>query len=429
MWNDGLETSFLNCYFASVNSSFYYKEMWYMVQMKLLAKEFKKMLDPADSNSKHIKYVCYVQANSIPQDIDEWMGTNPREQKMKTNVATKIKDSLSENTNFHELNRGILMSVAKAKWDNSTEELLLTLENPEIHGNIDGGHTLRAILDAKNKNVLPNNRYVFMEIIVGLESPVELAAARNTSVQVDLKSIAELENSFEVIKEAFCKLPFANRIQYKMNEHYNDESISEIDVREVISVFLMFSQEIYPYKTAKGTLSEIQPIQCYSGKEASLRKFLKCNGSDERQQKLNRELMVKRITPIIPDIFKLWEVIETSFPTEAGKAGKRYGTRKYAKFDNNKIVGKSFFEEQDLKYIVPKGLMYPLVGAFRALVQIDPQDAHYYWKKNPIEVWEAIGTKLVTIILEEKAETPDAIAKNSNLWSNLFKEIYIYAYI
>lgn len=400
-----------------------------MIQMKMKAKEFKKMIDPADQNSKHVKFVCYVQANTIPQQVDEWMATNPREQKMTTNVAQKIKDSLSENSNFHELNRGILMSVQKAKWDNTTDELVLFFEDPEIHGNIDGGHTLRAILEAKNSNTLPSNRYVFMEIIMGLESPVELAAARNTSVQVDLKSIAELENSFDTIKMAFKDLPFANRIQYKMNEHYNDDNISEIDVREVIAILLMFSQEIYPYKTAQGTLSEIQPIQCYSGKEASLRKFLKCNAAKPEQQKVNRELMVNRIAPIVGDIFALWEEIENTFATVSGQAGKRYGTRKYAKFDNNNTVGKSFFEENDLKYIVPKGLMYPLVGAFRALVQIESKEGTYYWKKNPLDVWNAIGTKLVTILLDEKTENPDVLAKNSNLWSNLFKEVYIYAYI
>lgn len=400
-----------------------------MQQIKLKAKEFKKMADPNMPESKRVKYVCYVQAKSIPQELDQWMGTNPREQKMTTNVALKIKNSLAENSNFHELNRGIVMSAEKAKWDNQSEELLLWLDNPEVHGNIDGGHTLRAILDAKNKNTLSSDKYVFMEIIVGLDSPVELAAARNTSVQVDLKSIAELENSFEVIKEAFKELSFSNRIQYKMNEHYNDTNISEIDVREVIAIMIMFSQEIYPYKTAQGVLSEIQPIQCYSGKEASLRKFLKCNAVEEKNQKPNRELMVKKMSPIIPDIFKLWEEVETTFATVSGQAGKRYGTRKYSKFQDGKIVGKSFFGENDLKYLVPKGIMYPIVGAFRALIQTDEESGEYYWKKNPVDVWNVIGTKLVTILLDEKTENPDVLAKNSNLWSNLFKEVYIYAYM
>lgn len=74
-----------------------------MQQIKLKAKEFKKMSDPNMPDSKHVKYVCYVQAKSIPQELDQWMGTNPREQKMTTNVAIKIKNSLADNENFHEL--------------------------------------------------------------------------------------------------------------------------------------------------------------------------------------------------------------------------------------------------------------------------------------------------------------------------------------
>lgn len=70
-----------------------------------------------------------------------------------------------------------------------------------------------------------------------------------------------------------------------MNEHYNEDDIVPIDVREIIAIILMFSQEIYPYKTSEGILSDLQPMQCYSGKEASLKKFLKQNGGSEEQQK------------------------------------------------------------------------------------------------------------------------------------------------
>lgn len=402
-----------------------------MKKLFFKAKEFKKMDDPVNKDSKHVKYVCYVQANSIPQEVDEWMETNPREQKMSTNVAQKIKSSLSENVLFHELNRGILLSAYKVEWNNKTEDLEIIFDDPEIHGNIDGGHTLRAILEAKIKNSLPNDRYVFFEIFVGLDTPVELAAARNTSVQVDLKSIAELENSFSSIKIAFKDVGFSNRIQYKMNEHWepdNKNDISIIDVREVIAILLMFSQEVYPYKNSMGILSETQPIQCYSGKEASLRKFLYFGGNDEKKQKKARECMINNMQPIIKDIFELWETIEGTFANVSNKAGKRYGTRKYAKFDDNNFVGKTFFGQKPLRYIIPKGLMYPLVGAFRALIQLN-QDGSYYWKVAPKDVWEAIGQKLVTIILDEKTENPDVIAKNSNLWSNLFKEVYIYGYM
>ncbi|MGI5823360.1 MAG: hypothetical protein ACOX6Z_05390 [Dethiobacteria bacterium] len=62
-------------------------------------------------------------------------------------------------------------------------------------------------------------------------------------------------------------------------------------------------------------------------------------------------------------------------------------------------------------------------------MQVDSKTGQYYWKNDPIIVWEEIGAKLVAIILDEKVENPDAIAKNGNLWSNLFKEVYIHGYL
>lgn len=392
-----------------------------MEKFELKAKAFKKMDDPVNKNSGRIKYVCYLQANSIPLEFDTWMLTNPREQKMTTNVAGKIIESLDSNSNFHELNRGILMSVHSITYDNQKEIVTLAMEDSETHGNIDGGHTLRAILDAKTKNALSDDRYVFAEFFTGIESPVELAAARNTSVQVDLKSIAELENSFEVLKAAFQYIPFKNRIAYKMNEHYNTEGVTPIDVREVLAIILMFSQLIYPYKTSSGTISESQPVQCYTGKEMSLKKFLNLG-------KEKREEMIRDMTPIISDIFELWDKIERNFAAESNKAGKRYGTRKYSKYDNGVIVDYAQFSGESLQYSVPKGIMYPIVGSFRALVKVN-DDGSYAWIKKPIEVWNTLGGKLTSTILDEKTENPDVLGKNTNLWSNLFKEVFIYGYM
>lgn len=397
-----------------------------MTSFKLKATEFKKMKNPVDQN-QNSKYVCYIKASSISSDISSWMGTNPREQKMTTNVASKIHNSLRDCNNFHDLNRGIVLSVDKVNWDNKTNDLTIELNDPEIHGNIDGGHTLRTILNAVEKNETLTDRYVFCEIFEGLSSPVELAAARNTSVQVDLKSIEELKNSFEPLKKAFEPLDFSNRIQYKMNEHYNDKDLSEIDVREIIAILIMFSQESYP-KIVNGKLTETQPVQSYSGKESSLRKFLYPVKNNESLSKQRREQTISNMSPIIKDIFELWETVETTFAGVSNKNGKRYGSRKYSKYDNGNTVGKSLFKEQDLQYYIPKGLLYPIVASFRALIDVDSH-GNYSWKKNPISVWEDIGGKLVSTILDEKTENPDVLAKNTNLWSNLFKEVYIYGYL
>ena len=214
-----------------------------------------------------------------------------------------------------------------------------------------------------------------------------------------------------------------------MNEHYSDIEINPIDVREIIAITAMFSQTMYPYKLSDNSLNELQPIQCYSGKEATLRKFLNMDSRDKTQQKINRDNMVKNMKPIIKDIFTLWECIERDFAVTANSTGRRYGTRKYARYDGGKPVGKTLLEENELTHIIPKGILYPLVGSFRALILVDKKTGQYSWKKNPLDVWKAMGSKLVTTILDEKTENPDVLAKNPNLWSNLFKEIYIYAYM
>ena len=82
-----------------------------------------------------------------------------------------------------------------------------------------------------------------------------------------------------------------------------------------------------------------------------------------------------------------------------------------------------------MHYIVPKGMIYPIVGAFRALIKIDPKTHKYKWAKNIDLMLDKMSSRLVGIVLDEKSDNPDVIGKNTNLWSNLFKEIYIEGYL
>lgn len=122
-----------------------------MAKIEMKAKSFKKMEDPIDRKNGHSKYVCYVKADTIPEEMLNWMETNPRQQNMKTSVAEKITESLTENENFHELNRGIVLSASTVAFDNKTETVELEFEELSIHGDIDGGHTLRAIIEQKKE--------------------------------------------------------------------------------------------------------------------------------------------------------------------------------------------------------------------------------------------------------------------------------------
>lgn len=393
-----------------------------MPEFTMHAREFKTMRDPNRKPDGHIKYICYLEAATIPQELQNWSDTNPRDQKMTTDVAKSIVASLEENDDFHELNRGLLFSVESVHYDNRTELLTIELTNNDIHGNIDGGHTLRAIFKAQAENKNLSNRYVFAEFFVGLSSPVELAAARNTFVQVDLKSQEELKKSFDILKEILTPFPFEQRIAYHMNQHYN-EGIQIIDVREIITILNMFNQNLYPVHGQYGLSGDGQPIQSYTGKEISLKKFL-------NQGKEKREQILKNMRPIIGDIFQLWEAVEQEFPRKVQNGKKPYGVKKYSKYDKGKkVVGHSLFYQADLAYLVPKGIVYPVAGAFRALVLEDPVTGVYSWKKNPLAVWEVLGDRLAAIVWDEKEENPEYLGKSRNLWSNLFKEVLLYTLV
>lgn len=169
----------------------------------------------------------------------------------------------------------------------------------------------------------------------------------------------------------------------------------------------------------QGLSGDSQPIQSYTGKEVSLKRFLK-------QGKAEREETLQQMAPIIGDVFCLWDAVECDFPKMVQKAKHYYGAKKYAKYDNGNIVGQSTFWQKDMKYLVPKGILYPVVGAFRALVSVDPITGLYAWKKDPLEVWSILGERLAGIVWDEKEENPEYIGKSKNIWSNLFKEVLLY---
>lgn len=382
------------------------------------AKSVKKMDNPLEDGSKadSQKYICYVKLQDVPEEFAEWMGTNPRDQKLTTAVAKDIEKSIESGVpNFHEINRGIVMSIDTFAFNNKTDEVTVTLTNPDVHGNIDGGHTLKIILNAQKNNSLVFEQYVYFEFFTGIKDPAQLAEARNSSVQVDRRSIEELNKSFDYVKIALKDTDFYNRIAFKQNEHHGEQNI--IDVREIIAIMNMFNRNITPQS------SDTQPIVSYTGKEASLSRFLNLKES--------RDQIVKNMTPILPDIYKLWDTIELTFPEKGKIANRIYKRKKYSRYaGDNTYVGCSLFSNKPMTYCVPKGLMYPIVGAFRALVEVDSSSQKYSWKIDPQVAWDDLGSKLINIIMtssEDLSDSPDAVAKSSNTWDLLYKEVLIYS--
>lgn len=380
------------------------------LEFKVQGNTFRKLDDPF-LNGKSKKYVFYVKASEVPTDIP--MNTNPREQKLNSQVAKAIEDSLCSNDRaFHLKNRGIVISAASVTYNNQKEEVTIEFTDDQVHGNIDGGHTYKIVCEHKDENP---NQYVQFEVMTGVEDIIEeLARARNTSVQVDEKSMAELANKFDPIKEGLQGMPFYKRIAFKQNQLEVDslsgKNLKMIDARDIVAIINMFEME--------HSAQRMQPTQAYSSKSRMLQVYL-----DDPER-------YRRFTNIAPDIFDLFDTIETEFAEAYNSAGGRYGRKKYSGYKDNKIVCRSKFNEQEMIYKVPDGLLYPVVGAFRTLVVYNELTDKYEWYNgvNPITVWNACKVALVKKVMDfagSIGDNPNAVGKDSNIWDLAYMTVQL----
>lgn len=355
-------------------------------------------------------YILICDVLDIPDDIP--MQTNPREQKLTTNVSKKIQASLTNHTdlNFYLLNRGILLSAESISFDNATDEVTISFEDLSVHGNVDGGHTYKIIKD--NKALLDRGeQYVKIEVLTGIEDMFEqLAAARNTSVQVKDKSIAELEKRFELIKNCFEHESFYNEINYKEND------TKRIDVQDVLSILYLFNID----KHGTDSLTSF-PISAYSSKKLCTDTYI--NASKTLDDSNNPYMKMR---PIMVDIIKLYDKLEMSigdYYKGDGNGIKKYGSVKgVSTHQAGKPTYLSKFYQNEMPYISPNGFLFPILGAFRALVYED-ENGLYAWRKNPFRILDNVGSTLVNTTVDmsrQLGNNPNAVGKSQNLWMTLF---------
>lgn len=382
-----------------------------MKSLTFKTKSFRKIPNPFYNFDSYMNnaemYVMICDIKDIPKDIP--METNPREQNLNTGMAKKIRTSLinERSHNFYLLNRGLTISAKSVKYDNKNDLVTVEFEDLEVHGNIDGGHTYKIILE-EQENLDFGEQFVKLEILTGVEDIFqELAAARNTSVQVQDKSIAELENRFNIIKNAIVKEPYSHNIYFRENEK------GEIDVADIIAILNLFNIDKYPNKNEN-------PIISYTGKGQCIKNYI---STHKEFGDTNQNPYIK-MQNIIPDIFKLYDHLEKNMRKyySNGVSNKKYGaiTGVVSKKDG-KISFKTKFYQEDIDYLTPNGFIYPILGAFRALLK--EEDNKYFWKKDPIKVMDNIGAELVSNTISmsrELGNNPNATGKNKTLWMNLY---------
>lgn len=360
-------------------------------------------------------YIAICDVTDLPDNIP--MKTNPRKQKLTTAVAKKIKTSLLDISmpSFYLLNRGLLISAESVTFNNYNNELTIVFSDEDVHGDVDGGHTYEIIKQCQ-KVIDPGTQFVKLEILCGIESIfTQLAAARNTSIQVKDSSIAELEHKFDLIKRGIGGEKFINNVYFTENDE------GSIDVQEILAIVNMFNIDRYPTSDM-----ETYPKVSYTSRKSCVDYYLKIY--NERGEGLDNPYV--KMLPIMGDIFKLYDQIErkiSSYYSEAVTNG-RYGATKgvsTAKDEERRYEAK--FSDAKIWHNTPTGFIYPILGSMRAAVE-EGDDGKYQWKQgiDPFELLDTIGPGLVSTTVERSrtlGNNPNAVGKDTGNWKTLFMTV------
>ncbi len=425
-----------------------------MTQLTIKVANFRKFSSPyTDGKSNITKYVFQASIKSLlnyADDFEDWFETNPRDQKISGKIPKRIKQTLLDENdyNFHHLNKGIVFSAENISFDNKTNLVKFTFSDNQIHGNVDGGHTLRIIIESKKEfikkidNEILMDKFVTIEVFENLDQDflIMLAETRNTAAQVKDISLENLAGTLDSLKKILQNESFYQNILWKENDKDDDGKIKRVDARTIISLWNIFDPQIYPlfnnkeendFKTLIRNNMNFNDmlISAYSGKQKQLELF------SEKYKNIDEKYFLARKNLFL-DVIKLSELIQLQINDMANKENKTYATLPFTKKppkedggEQQKKQGISLIKRNVIPYVVPEGILLPILSSFRVLIKNDLINNFSEWEINPFEVWDKIGGKLVKIMLDnlrESGNSPTAYGKKNSSWNNLQAEMKIY---
>jgi hypothetical protein len=358
-------------------------------------------------------YYAVVRVQDLP-DLSAWRKINVRDPKLTGAVPKAIREGFNEKPDlFLFMNRGIVLSVEKVYFDSAKSDLKIILTDPNVHGLLDGGHTYNIILEERKPDV---NQYVKVEILEGLNSEeiTDVVDARNTSNQVRDESLMNLAKHFDDLKEYLKDAPYFDDIAFKEFEVDARGNPKPIDIREVIALLSVFDKDNFS--------ENVHPLMAYSSKNATLKHFRSHRHSFEK------------IYPLANDILLLYDHIQEHLPALYNKArkdyasvsGGRFGQLTGVTYKKDKLITDLPYAKKKIKYGIPDGFIYPILGAFRAVVE--EKDGKYVWGPgmDPIKMIDGpLGTKLADTIGNFALETqnPSKTGKSQIVWQSCYQAV------
>ncbi|MGI8912169.1 MAG: AIPR family protein [Chloroflexota bacterium] len=376
-----------------------------MAQFTFKPRFARRIPDPVFEHSQNIvRHVLFCPVNATPKGLS--LDPNARVPNISKRVYKEIEDSLLdrevEQGTFHLKHKGITI-VARSVQQKSEDEYVVNLESGD--GILDGGHTYELLMKHLALGDLPENQYVKFEILTNIPTDwiADIAGGLNTSVQVQQMSLDALSGKFNWIKDTLRGEPYYNAIAWRENDP------GDYDARDLVSIMTCFNIGLFPND------KDEQPVLAYARKSGALQLY------DEHTESY------QRLQPILKDILRLHDIIRRDSRDYYNESGGRFGRVAFVEKRERGQFDFPFAGEPSSQFRLMTAALYPMLAAFRWLVEDDPDTAKVRWRGDfpqVLELWKATAADLTKVTAHASAElgrNPTVLGKSRNHWSNLHR--------
>jgi hypothetical protein len=367
------------------------------------------------------KYWLTVKATDFPAGISA--AANAREPVgLNRLVYRDVRESLegtgAEPGTFDLMNKGITILAKGVRLIDKEEQIFEITVDDERGGVVDGAHTAKIIEQCNRDGTTDEDQYVEVYVRTGIENGLitDIARGLNTGMQVAPKSIYNIDGVFDWLKKEVDGKPYEDMIAWRESDS------KAYDVRDLISVLELFNVFDFPNAKAK------HPISAYEKWSIPLKKF--ADDFEENNRKLKHSKYY-RLRPILHDALVLYDHIRHDFRDLHNESGGRAGRMNIVdEAGKNRTLDFPFAQLEPSKYRLTKGAAYPMVAAFRNMVEVDPL-GNVEWRggfRAVLRLWKEAGSELVTETYnatEDIGRTPDHLGKNRKHWDNLHMKLQL----
>ena len=386
---------------------------------RIVAYESRKVSHPVfrhiDKHWLTVKAIDFPPGISTAANAREPVGLN---RMVYRDVRASLEGKEAEPGTFDLMNKGITILALSVRLIDKERQVFEIVVDDQDGGIVDGAHTAKIIEQCNEEGTTDPFQHVEVYIRTGVKNGLitDIARGLNTGMQVAPKSIYNIDGVFDWLKGEVKGKPYEHMIAWRESDK------TDYDVRDLICILELFNVFDFPNDCGK------HPISAYEKWSVPLEKFA-ADFEDSRSKLRNSKYY--RLRHVLHDGLVLYDHIRRDFREIHNQSGGSAGRMNIVEeTTGTRMLDFPFAGLKPSKYRLTKGAAYPMLAAFRNMVEKDAS-SNVAWQggfKAVLRLWNEAATELVEETYnatKEIGRMPDQLGKNRKHWDNLHMKMQL----